>query len=237
MFLASRRDRWTRVVGGGALVTALVFVPYAFAGTLETAAIHIARIFSQDRVSGGYANPWWLVGHAASIWRDKAEWADPIDYVRRDSFALPLGLIGFVIAGVVAAWVLFRSRRIANPRAVAYVSALLLFIWGMLTIGVHDNHNHPLFLLLVATGLGTPFLRGFAATAATSTLLGSLCLHGLGRFYGPQWRAVLPLADSVARLRMALGFDFTIVLTVVNCALLATALFRLERTLIDLEAR
>ncbi len=68
--------------------------------------------------------------------------------------------------------------------------------WGVLTIGVHDNHNHPLFLLLVATGLRTPFLRVFTAAAATSTLLGSVCLHGLGRYYGTQWRSVLPLADS-----------------------------------------
>jgi hypothetical protein len=166
----------------------------------------------------------------------RAEWADPIAYVRRDTFDLPLGLIGFLAAGFAALWVLYVARRIRTARAVVYVSALLLFIWGVLTIGVHDNHNHPLFLLLVATGLQTTFLRGFAFAAATSTLLGSICLHGLGRFYGAEWKAVLPFADSVARLRMALGFDLTLLLTLVNCALLAAALWRLRRTLDELEA-
>lgn len=236
IYLSAPRKAWMRITIGGALVTALVFLPYALAGTLQTAFIHIARLFSQDRLSGGYANPWWLLGHAVSVMREKAEWADPIDYVRRDSIDLPLGLFGFIAAGLVAAWILYQARRIATPRSAVYVSALLLFVWGVLTIGVHDNHNHPLFLLLVATGLGTPFLRGFALMAATSTLLGSVCLHGFGRYYGTQWRAVLPLADSVARLRMAAGFDLTLVLGLVNCALLVVALWRLKPTLEALEA-
>jgi hypothetical protein len=236
IYLGASRKAWPRITIGGALVTALVFLPYALAGTLQTAFIHIARIFSQDRLSGGYANPWWLLGHAASVVRDKAEWADPIDYVRRDSIDLPLGLFGFIAAGLVAVWILYRARRITAPRSAVYVSALLLFVWGVLTIGVHDNHNHPLFLLLVATGLGTPFLRRFAFAAATSTLLGSVCLHGFGRYYGIQWRAVLPLADTVARLRMAAGFDLTLLLSLVNCVLLAVALWRLKPTLEDLEA-
>ena len=231
---ASRRD-WPRVTIGGGLVTAVVFLPYALSGTLQTAFIHIARIFSQDRLSGGYANPWWLLGHAVSVMRDQAEWVDPVDYVRRDAIALPLGLIGFIAAGCVAVWILCQARRITTPRSALYVSALLLFAWGVLTIGVHDNHNHPLFLLLVATGLQTRFLKGFALAAATSTLLGSVCLHGLGRYYGAQWSGVLPLADSVARLRMAEGFDLTLALGVVNCVLLAAALWELRPTLVDLE--
>ena len=236
IYLAAGRSSWLRVTWGGAIVTALVLLPYALAGTLETAIIHVARLFTQDRISGGYANPWWLLGHAASVLREKAEWADPIDYVRRDSFSLPLGLIGFTAAGLVAAWILFKARAIQSPRSAVYVSGLLLFVWGVLTVGVHDNHNHPLFLLLVATGLGTPFLRRFSAVAAITTLLGSICLHGFGRYYGPQWRPVLPIADAVARVRMAAGFDLTLVLSVVNCFLLAVALARLESTLRDLEA-
>jgi hypothetical protein len=211
-------------------------MPYALAETLQTAIVHVGRLFTQDRVSGGYANPWWIAGHAVSFFRGRAEWADPIDYVRRDSIDAPLGLIGFVAAGLVAGDILYQARRMRNPRSVAYVSALLLFAWGVLTIGVHDNHNHPLFLLLVATGLATPFLRRFSALTAVSSLLGSVCLHGFGRYYGPQWRGVLPLADAIARIRMALGFDLTLVLSMVNCALLVAALWRLRRTLEELEA-
>ncbi|MEO8360983.1 MAG: glycosyltransferase 87 family protein [Vicinamibacteria bacterium] len=235
IFLGARKPGAIRVMAGGAITTALVLLPYLMAGTLETAIIHVGRLFSQDRVSGGYANPWWLVGHVASILREKAEWNDPIDYVRRDSFTQPLGLIGFIAAGAVATWVLYGARHIKRLASILYVSALLLFIWGVLTIGVHDNHNHPLFLLLVATGLVTPFLRWFSALAATSTLLGSVCLHGFGRYYGAQWRPVLPLADAIARIRMVMGFDLTLLLSVVNCLLLAAALIRLRSTLAELE--
>jgi len=169
--------------------------------------------------------------------RDAAEWTDPIDYVRRDSIPAPLGLLGFCAAGLVAAWILWTARGLRSARGAAYVSALLLFVWGVLTIGVHDNHNHPLFLLLVATGLGTPHLKNLGFMAATSTLLGSLCLHGLGRYYGPQWRPVMPLADAVARMRMAAGFDLTLLLSVVNCALLVLALARFRTTLAALEEK
>jgi hypothetical protein len=236
LYLGAPKKAWARITQGGALVTVLVFLPYVFAGTFEIAFIQLARLFSQDRLSGGYANPWWLIGHAVSIARGKAEWADPIDYVRRDSIDLPLGLLGFIAAGLAAAWILYQSRRMTTPRSALYVSALLLFVWGVLTIGVHDNHNHPLFLLLVATGLSTRFLKGFAFVAATSTLLGSLCLHGFGRYYGVQWRAVLPFADSVARLRMSPGFDLTLILGVINVVLLAVALWRLAPTIEELEA-
>ena len=235
LYLGAPRKGWVRVTAGGAAVTTIVLLPYLLAGTLQTAIVHVGRLFSQDRLSGGYANPWWTLGHAVTVMKNKAEWADPIDYVRRDSIDWPLGLLGFVAAGLAALWILYQARRISNPRSVVYVSALLLFVWGVLTIGVHDNHNHPLFLLLVATSLRTPFLRAFSAAAATSTLLGSLCLHGLGRYYGTQWRAVLPIADSVARLRMAMGFDLTLVLSVLNCVLLGVALWRLARTLEELE--
>mgnify|MGYP000520358654 CR=1 FL=1 len=235
LFLAATSTGWLRVMAGGALVTALVLLPYVLAGTLEPVIIQVGRLFTQDRVSGGYANPWWIMGHASMVLEDKAEWADPIAYVRRDAFAWPLGLIGFIAAGVAVSWALYAARRIRNLKSAVYVSALLLFIWGVLTIGVHDNHNHPLFLLLVATGLGTPFLRAFSLSAATTTLFGSVCLHGLGRFYGTQWRSVLPLADSVARLRMSLGFDLTLLLSIANTLLLVVALWRLPKTLAEIE--
>jgi hypothetical protein len=237
LFMAASKAAWRRVITGGVLVTVLVFTPYALSRTLQTAIVHVGRLFSQERISGGYANPWWILGHAASVRWGKAEWGDPVDYVRRDAFNWPLGLMGFIVAGLCAAWILYAARKIRTPASAAYVSALLLLVWGICTVGVHDNHNHPLFLLLVGTGLKNRFLKSFSALAATSTVLGSLCLHGLGRFYGRQWREVLPIADAVARMRMAAGFDLTLVLAVVNTVLLAIALLRLKRTLEELEGQ
>ena len=235
VFMVSGRAGAPRVVAGGAIVTVLVFLPYALAGTLDAAFIHIVRLFSQERISGGYANPWWVFGHVHSVLHGQAEWTDPVDYIRRDAVSWPLGLIGFMAMGLAAAWILHCARAVRTPRAAAYVGALLLLSWGALTIGAHDNHNHPLFLLLVGTGLGSGFLRGLSAAAATSTLIGATCLHGLGRFYGPQWKAVLPVSDGLVRMRMAPGFDLTLILSVVNTAVLVFALARLKRTIAELE--
>jgi len=235
LFLFSPRRQWPRVIFAGLSVTALVFAPYVLAGTFETALVHIARIYSQERISGGYANPWWLLGQASLVNRGLAGWRDPIDYVLRTDFELPLGLIGLATAALAGSWILWTARRATGPRAAAYTAALLLFAWSLLTVGVHDNHNHAMFLLLMATGLATRFLRVWIALLATSTMLGSLCLHGLGRFYGPQWRGVLPITEAVSGLRMAAGFDLTMVLSVLNTALFLAALVRLRRTLLELQ--
>ena len=235
LFLALPRERWKALTGGGVLITALVALPYLFAGTLETAFIHVVRLFSQERLSGGYANPWWAFGHVASVVHDGVDWSSPVAYARRDAFEAPLGLVGFVGAGVLAGWILWTARALKRMTTAAYVSALLLFVWGLLTVGVHDNHNHPMFLLLAGTGLAVPFVRNFSLVAAITTLLGSICLHGLGRYYGAQWRPILPLADTIARMRMALGFDLTLLLAALNVALLVIALARLRGTIEQLE--
>src|SRR6185295_4601506 len=60
LFLAVDRSKWRSLVAGGALTTLAVALPYIVRGTLATAIVHVGRIFTQDRISGGYANPWWL---------------------------------------------------------------------------------------------------------------------------------------------------------------------------------
>lgn len=231
LFLSVPRGAWVRLVAGGLMGAAIVLAPFAVAGTLETAVVHIVRIFSQDRISGGYANVWWLAGHVWNVVEGRAGVASMIDYVRRDAFPLPAGILGFAAFGAAAAFALRRARGTLNARQACLVAASLLFVWGLLTVGAHDNHNHPLFLLLVATGLGSGFLRRFTLALATSTLLGSVALHGIGRFYGPEWRAILPIAEAAEALRTAIGFDMTFALAVLNVALFVWLLANLREEL------
>lgn len=229
LFLGVSRSAWPLVALGGATGSAAVLLPYALAGTLPTAFVHIIRIFSQDRISGGYANPWWLAGHLLNVATGRAGWAAIVDYVRRDSFPMPAGTIGFVAAGLAAAYVLSKFASGTRREDMCLAGSGLLFVWGMLTVGVHDNHNHPLFLLLLATGLRTRFLRLFALALAVTTFLGSVALHGIGRFYGPQWKPVLRLAEGADHLRMALGFDVTLILVAANTILLVCLFVHLSR--------
>jgi hypothetical protein len=247
LYLVTPAARWLLLTAGGLLGATLILAPYVLAGTLETAIVHIVRIFTQDRISGGYANPWWLFGHLWNVAEGRATLSAEVDYVLREAFPWDAGLLGFILASAFALFVIVIAIRDIMRRSgggsgldqsvrlnlaqTAFAAATLLFAWGLLTVGAHDNHNHPLFLLLCATGLGSPFLRWFTVVLATSTLLGSVALHGIGRFYGPEWRALLPLANAADALRMSLGFDLTLVLAAVNTMLFVWLLARLRNEL------
>jgi hypothetical protein len=63
-----------------------------------------------------------------------------------------------------------------------------------------------------------------------------LMLSGIGRFYGPRYATLEPLARALATWRMALGFDFTLVLALVNTVLFAVLLAALPAEMDRLKA-
>jgi hypothetical protein len=103
---------------------------------------------------------------------------------------------------------------------------MLVLAYGVCAVGVHENHPHALFLLLFATGLATRGLRLLTTGCAFVYVANMLMLSGLGRFYGPRYAALEPLVRWVAGLRMAPGFDLTLLLAAVQIALFAWALGR-----------
>ncbi len=204
----------------------LSLVPYAFAGTLETAIVHVYRILFQGTLSGGFPNPWWLLGHVVTVVRDGAPALGPVRFARLDQLgfpARPIGTLLFVAAAVVV-WRHQRGREGATPAVTA--GALLVLAYGVCAVGVHENHPHPLFLLLCATGLATARLRLLAAGCALVYVANMLALSGIGRFYGPRYAVLEPLARAAASFRMAAGFDVTLALVVLQVALFAWALAR-----------
>ena len=56
-------------------------------------------------------------------------------------------------------------------------------------------------------------------------------LEGLGRFYGLRYVALEPSIEAMRGLRMALGFDLTLLLAIVNVAVLAWLLVTLTQEL------
>jgi hypothetical protein len=208
-----------RAVAAGLAVVAVALVPYAFAGTLETAVVHVYRILFQGTLSGGFANPWWLVGHWASAARPGFAPLGPIQYARLDGLRFDPRPIGTVLFAAAALFVGWHQRRHPGVGAAALAGATLVFAYGMLAVGVHDNHPYPLFLLFLLTGLATVRLRLIALGSAATLALNSLCLSGLGRFAGPRHESLEPAARFVAGLRMGLGFDFTLVLALANAGL------------------
>jgi hypothetical protein len=221
-----RRASIGRAMAAGLTTAALALVPFVVAGTVQTAIVHVYRILFQGTLSGGFPNVWWLLGHALRVAHLGDPLAGPAGFAKLDLLpfpARPIGTLAFLAACVVV-WRWQRAREGAAPACLA--GALLVLAYGVLAVGVHENHPHPLFLLLCATGLLTRRLRALAAGCALVYVANMLLLSGLGRFYGPRYAMLEPLAHAVASVRMALGFDLTLALAVVQVALFAWALVR-----------
>ena len=201
-------------------VVFVTLAPFAAAGTLGAAVVHVYRILFQGTLSGGFSNPWWIFGHAMSVIHGAAPLAGPVAFARLDAVPFPAGAVGVALFACTAGFVLWRQSRARGPGPAALAGGALVFAYAMLAVGVHENHPHPMFLLLLCTGLPTRRLRLVALGTGLVYVLNLLMLSGLGRFYGLRYAALEPAARALATWRMGLGFDFTLLL-----AVLATILF------------
>jgi hypothetical protein len=225
--LAARHASPWRAVAGGSAMVALSLVPFVLAGTLQTAMAHVYRILFQGTLSGGFPNPWWLLGHALTVALEGAPAMGPVRFAKLDLLPIPARPIGTLLFAVAAVLVWRAHRGRPGESRACLAGAMLVLAYGVCAVGVHENHPHPLFLLLFATGLATRRLRILAGGCAFVYVANMLALSGLGRFYGPRHALLEPLARGVAALRMAPGFDLTLVLAVLQVALFAWALARL----------
>jgi len=205
-------------------VVFVTLAPFALAGTLGAAVVHVYRILFQGTLSGGFPNPWWILGHAVDVARHGAALAAQVRFARIAALPFPAAAVGVALFALAAAYIAWRQRRAPGPGPAALAGAALVFAYAMLAIGVHENHPHPIFLLLLCTGLATRRLRTVAAGSAVVYVLNMLMLSGIGRLYGSRYAALEPAARALATWRMALGFDFTLVLALANTALFAVLL-------------
>jgi len=205
-------------------VVCVTLAPFAAAGTLGAAVVHVYRILFQGTLSGGFANPWWIAGHAAAVIQGAVHLAGPVPFVRLATVPFPAGAYGVALFACAAGFILWSQSRARGAGPAALAGAALVFAYAMLAVGVHENHPHPMFLLLACTGLPTRRLRVVALGTGLVYVLNLLMLSGLGRFYGLRYAALEPAARAVATWRMALGFDFTLVLAAAATVLFAVLL-------------
>jgi hypothetical protein len=212
----------------GVLLVALALVPFAVDGTLGAASVHVYRILFQERLSGGFANGWWLLGHAVSLGTDGRSAGDPVPYVHVSSVPLPVRPLGTLLFLGSLAYVAMLQRRHGGSQAAALAGATLVIAYGQLAIGVHENHPHAFVLALLATGLLTRRLQALAALLLTSYVLNMLCLSGLGRFYNLRYIELEGLVRTVEHLRTWPGFDLTLLLAAVNIGCFALLMAHLD---------
>lgn len=217
MALLASRASLARAFAAGSAVVALALLPFALAGTLQTAVVHVYRILFQERLAGGYPNPWWLVGHALTL--GPGGWRGAVQYARIELLPLPARTLGSLLFALIALLICWRQRGRRGPGPALLSAALLFFAYGMLAVGVHENHPHPLFLLLLGTGLPSWRLRAQFSFTALVYVVNMLVLSGLGRFHGLRYAALEPAVQALGALRLAPGFDLTLALALANLAL------------------
>jgi hypothetical protein len=218
-FAASVR-RLAMAAAGGLLAIALAFVPFARAGTLPVAIVHVNSILLPGPVSGGSPNLWWLVGHVAETARKGTSLAGRVPFVSHRALPFPSFSAGRLLWAVSALGTLLLQRRHPGLRPALLAAATLFFSYAMLATSVYENHLHPLFLLLLAGGLLTRRCRIVAAAAAAIYVADILLMSGLGRLYTARHLLIAPLTPAFDAARMALGFDLTLLLAVANLVLL-----------------
>jgi hypothetical protein len=215
--LLARRAPVRRAVAAGVAVVAAALVPFALAGTLPAAVAHCYRIIFQKRLSGGFANPWWLLTEAIAV-REGRPAGGPVPFVHIQTVPLPVNAIGAAAFLLIAAWVVRGLWRRPSDRAAALAGGVLVLAYGMVAVGVHENHAHPFVLAMLASGLYTRRHQMLAAVFFTTYVLNMIALSGLGRFYGLRYMLLEPLLPAVQAFRTAPGFDVTLALAVVNIA-------------------
>jgi hypothetical protein len=218
-------------IAAGLAVVAAAIAPLALAGTLGAAIAHVLPILYQERLSGGYANAWWILG--AIVSGDTAS----VPYVRIDAVPLPvraLGVIAFAGAAAVVCRALARARSIA---ATVAASAALFAAYGVLGVGVHVNHPHPLVLLFLASSLGATAWRWPAWLFIHAYALNILLLEQLGRLAGPRYGALERVGAALETARHGAGIDLTLALGLVHVAALAALVAGASQAIVQVSGK
>ena len=198
-------------------------LPFALDGTAGAAIAQVRKILSQERLSAGYANPWWIAGALVT-----GQFSH-VPVLRLDAVPFPARAIGLcALAAAMALIARGLSRDRTQPRTVVACGALFA-AYAVLATSVHTNHPHPLALLLVAALAVGAVARAPALALVLGYAVNILFEEGLGRVAGPRYGMLERVDTWLDALRFGAGFDLTLVLAVVHTLAFALLLRGLVR--------
>ena len=148
--------RLAAAAAGGLTAIALAFSPFALAGTLPAAVVHVNNSWLPGPTSGGSPNIWWLVGHVMTTLRKGGSLLDRVRVHLRHHRRRCPSTRSAASSGSRPRWP--RSSTSGDLPASARPccgGATVFFSYAMLATGAYENHIHTLFLLLLAGGLVT----------------------------------------------------------------------------------
>ena len=215
--------RIASAAAAGAAVVALALLPFTLAGTAGAAIGQVRKILSQERLSAGYANPWWIAGafmqgnagHVGNVLIDAAPFP-----ARAIALTALFAVIALVARGL--------ARRHGLGPTSAAVGALFA-AYGVLATSVHVNHPHPVGLMLLAALAVKAAPPWPALVIVHGYALNILFNEGFGRLAGPRYGALQPVDRWLDAVRFGSGLDLTLVLAVAHTAALAALVAWLHR--------
>ena len=208
---------------GGLAVVAIVMLPFAVEGTAGAAIAQVRKILSQERLSAGYANPWWLAGAALSGQVAR------VGNVVIAAAPFPARAIALLSLFAVAALITRALARSRGPGATAAACGALFAAYAVLATSVHVNHPHPVGLMLLAALAVGAAPRRAALVIVHGYALNILFNEGFGRVAGPRFGAVSHSDAWIDRFRFGTGVDLTLLLAVVHTVALAALVAGLHR--------
>ena len=225
-----------RATAGAAGVTLIVLLPFTIAGTLPAMVVQIVRQLVPGNLSSGYPNPWWIYGHLANLATVVTDSiAGPVSRLLLSDVSFAAGSVGTAIFALVLAWICWQQYRFPGTLPALLSSATVFLAYATFSVGVFENHPHVAFPLLFGIGLGSRRLKILCTGAMTSYTLNLLLHSGLGRLYGTRYMLLERLASGLSELRMAAGFDLTLLLAGVNTVVMVVLLAILPRELETLQ--
>jgi hypothetical protein len=194
--------------------------------------VQLLRQLVPGNVSSGYPNPWWIYGHLVNTASGvTGSITGPAARLLLSDVPFAAARFGAGLCALVVGWISWRQYRFAGVFPAALAGAAVFLAYATFSVGVFENHPHLAFPLLFATGLWSRRLQLLCGVAMTSYVLNLLLLSGLGRFYTTRFMALEPLTQGLSGLRMAAGFDLTLLLAVVNTVVMIVLLAVLPREL------
>lgn len=207
-----------RAAIGATAVTVAAMLPVVVAGGLANMIQALSRLAQHDMVSANACNLWWIVGwvvRAAASTHDLGAWRAftmptqilGISRMIELGYPNPRG-VGLVLTGTACGWALWTGRRARGAALFAGLAAFLVHAYSTLSAQVHENHLFAAVPLLALAAADAPPFRPIAIGVTAVVALNLNLFYGFGNGVG----YALPRDVTIV--------DATVVLAVINCALL-----------------
>jgi hypothetical protein len=157
--------------------------------------------------------------------------AEPVTFTLIGAVSFPARFVGLALFALAVFMICRWHRYQSGAGSACLAGAAAFFSYSMFAMGVHHNHPHLIFLVMAATGLTSRRLQILVGTLTVGYVFNLLMLSGLGRFYGPRYTMLEPATHVISNLRMALGFDLTLLLALVHTFLYVWLMLSLPKEL------